>query len=134
MSLHSGKGYLSAKKHRSRVCDCQPRTVFLESWSLKNRTYIFETTLKGNFRLRAGCSIINHIFHLKKNVSYMFRCHSPISSHPLPLPQSPKFRSIHLCLFCCLTYRIIITIILNSIYNVLVYCIGVFLSGLLHSV
>ena len=28
------------------------------------------------------------------------------SSHPLPLPQSPKVCSIHLCHFCCLTYRI----------------------------
>ena len=34
----------------------------------------------------------------------------------LPLPQSPKDCSIHLCLFCCLTYRIIVTIFLNSIY------------------
>ena len=34
----------------------------------------------------------------------------------LPLPQSPKDRSVHLCLFCCLTYRVIITIFLNSIY------------------
>ena len=49
-------------------------------------------------------------------VLYMFQCHSPKSSHPLPLPQSPKLCSIHLCLFCCLTYRVIITIFLNSIY------------------
>ena len=32
----------------------------------------------------------------------MFQCHSPKSSHPLPLPQSPKVRSTHLRLF--LTY------------------------------
>ena len=38
------------------------------------------------------------------------------SSHPLPLPQNPKVCSIHLCLFCCLAYRVIITIFLNSIY------------------
>ena len=38
-------------------------------------------------------------------ILYMFQCHSPISSHPRPLPQSPKDCSIHLCLFCCLTYR-----------------------------
>ena len=25
---------------------------------------------------------------------------------PLPLPQSPKDCSIHLCLFCCLVYRV----------------------------
>ena len=49
-------------------------------------------------------------------IIYMFQCHSLISSCPCPLPQSPKDCSIHLCLFCCLTYRVIITIFLNSIY------------------
>ena len=33
-----------------------------------------------------------------------------------PLPQSPKDCSIHLCLFCCLAYRVVVTISLNSIY------------------
>ena len=37
-------------------------------------------------------------------VLHMFQCHSPKSSHPLPLPKSPKDCSIHLCFFCCLTY------------------------------
>ena len=45
----------------------------------------------------------------------MFQCHSPKSSHSRPLPQSPKDCSIHLCLFCCLAYRVIVTIFLNSI-------------------
>ena len=49
-------------------------------------------------------------------ILYMFQCHSPKSSHPRPLPQSPKDCSIHLCLFCCLTYRVIVTIFLNSTY------------------
>ena len=35
---------------------------------------------------------------------------------PSPLPQSPKVCSVHPCLFCCLTYRVIVTIFLNSIY------------------
>ena len=35
---------------------------------------------------------------------------------PLPLPQSPKDCFIHLCLFCCFSYRVIVTIFLNSIY------------------
>ena len=48
-------------------------------------------------------------------ILYMFQCHSPKSSHPLPLPQSPKDCSIHQCLFCCLVYRVIVTIFLNSI-------------------
>ena len=39
-------------------------------------------------------------------IIYMFQCHSPISFHPHPLPQSPKDCSIPLCLFCCLTYRV----------------------------
>ena len=116
---------------------------------------------------------------------YMFQCYSPKSYHPCPLPQSSKDCSIHLCLFCCLTCKVIVTIFLNSIYmryyTVLAekaitphsstlawkipwmeepgelqsmglyrvghdwnnlaaaaaaaaYCIGVFLSGLLHSV
>ena len=34
-------------------------------------------------------------------ILYIFQCHSPKSSHPLPLPQSPKDCSIHQCLFCC---------------------------------
>jgi len=49
-------------------------------------------------------------------ILYMFQCHSPKSSHPFPLPQSPKDCSIHLCLFCWLAYRVIVTIFLNSIY------------------
>ena len=49
-------------------------------------------------------------------ILYMLQCHSPKSSHPLPLSQSPKDCFIHLCLFCCLSYRVIITIFLNAIY------------------
>ena len=49
-------------------------------------------------------------------ILHMFQCHSPKSSHPLPLPQTPKYCSIHLGLFCCLTYRVIVTIFLNSTY------------------
>ena len=40
-------------------------------------------------------------------------------NHPtlsLPLPQSPKDCSVHLCLFCCLGYRVIVSIFLNSMY------------------
>ena len=63
-------------------------------------------------------SCIEHrlAIHFLQNSIHMFQCHSPKSSHPLPLPQSPKVCSLHLCLFCCLTYRVIINIFLNSIY------------------
>jgi len=67
-------------------------------------------------------SILYHASNLDwRFVSYMLlyigpqQCQSPKSTHPLPLPQSPKDCSIHLCLFCCLAYRIIVTIFLNSI-------------------
>ena len=49
-------------------------------------------------------------------IIYIFQCHSLKSSHPHPLPQSPKDCSIHLCLFCCLTCGVIITTFLNSTY------------------
>jgi len=42
-------------------------------------------------------------------ILYMFQCHSPKWSYP-------KDCSIHQCLFCCLVYRVIVTIFLNSIY------------------
>ena len=35
---------------------------------------------------------------------------------PSPSPKESKDCSIHLCLFCCLAYRVIITIFLNTIY------------------
>ena len=49
-------------------------------------------------------------------VIYMFQCYSLKSSHPHLLSQSPTVCYLHLCLFCCLEYRVIITIFLNSIY------------------
>ena len=66
-------------------------------------------------------SILSHALNLdwwfiSHMIIYMFQCHSSISSHPRPLPQSPKDCSIHLCLSCYLAYRVIITIFLNSIY------------------
>ena len=48
-------------------------------------------------------------------VIYRFQCYSLKSSHPCLFPQSPTVCSLHLCLFCCLTYRVIIIIFLNSV-------------------
>ena len=53
------------------------------------------------------------LFHM---IIYMFQCYSLKSSHPCLLPQSPKVCSLHLCLFFCFPYRVIITVFLNSIY------------------
>ena len=52
---------------------------------------------------------------------------------PLHLPQSPKDCSIHLCLFCCLAHKVIITIFLNSIYicvSILYWCFSFWLTSL----
>ena len=40
-----------------------------------------------------------------------YNSHSPKSSHPLPLPLSPKVWYTHLCLFSCLAYRVVIGIV-----------------------
>ena len=50
-------------------------------------------------------------------IIYMFQCYSLRSSHSCLLPQSPTVCSLHLCLFCCLIYRVIVAIFLNSIYR-----------------
>ena len=55
-------------------------------------------------------------------ILYMFWCHS-LKSSPLPLPQSPKDCFIYLCLFCCLTYRVVITIFKFHIYFDRIYMI-----------
>ena len=48
---------------------------------------------------------------------YMFQCYSVKSSHPRLLPQNPKDCSLHLYLFCCLAYRVIITIFLSFFFS-----------------
>ena len=65
-------------------------------------------------------------------IIYMFQCYSLRSPHPHLLPQSSKDCSIHLCLFCCLTYMVIITIFLNSIYMhyILYWCFSFWLTSL----
>ena len=49
-------------------------------------------------------------------IIYTFQRYPLKSPHPHLLPQSPKDCSLHLCLFCCFAYRVIVTIFLNSIY------------------
>ena len=49
-------------------------------------------------------------------VTYVFQCYAVKSSHPHLLPQSPKVCSLHLCLLCCLIHKVVVIIILNSIY------------------
>ena len=58
-------------------------------------------------------------------IFYMSQCHSPKSSHPLPLPQSTKDCSIHQCLLLSRTQRYHYHLSKFHIYA-LVYCIGAF--------
>ena len=70
---------------------------------------------------------------ISRMIKYTFQCHSPKSSHPRPLPQSPKDCSIHLCLFCSLASRVIVTFFLNSIYiciSILCWCFSFWLTSL----
>ena len=56
-------------------------------------------------------------------ILYIFQCHSPKPSHPLPLPQSPKDCSIHLCLLLSCIQGYCYHLSKFHIYA-LVYCIG----------
>ena len=49
-------------------------------------------------------------------VIYRFQCYSLKSSHPCLLPHSPKVCSLYLYLFCCLLYRVVVTVFLNPLY------------------
>ena len=62
-------------------------------------------------------------------IIYVFQCYSLKSSHPCLLSQSPTVCSLPLCLFCCLTYRVIITTFLNTIcINIPYWCFSFWLT------
>ena len=64
-------------------------------------------------------------------VIYMFQCYSLKSSHPHLFLHSPKVCCLHLCLFCIQGHCYYLSNF--NIYE-LIYCIGISLSDLLHSV
>ena len=72
--------------------------------------------------LPSAPALSTHLMHpnwagdLSSLIVYLFQCCSLWTPHPHLLPQNPKFCSVHLCLFCYLTYRVIVTNFLNSIY------------------
>ena len=74
-------------------------------------------------------------------VTYTFQCYSLKSSHSCLLAHSPEVCSLHLCLFCCFAYRVVVTVFLyftthtrthtHTHIHALIYCIGVSLSDVL---
>ena len=69
--------------------------------------------------LSSQCTSPEHLSHASNlgwwSVSplrvYLFQWYSFRTSNPCLLPQSPKVCSVHLCLFFCFAYRVIITIV-----------------------
>ena len=66
-------------------------------------------------KLPVSCIKPGLAIHFLHDVTHVLMPFSQIIP-PIPLPQSPKDCSIYLCLLCCLTYRVVVTIFLNSIY------------------
>ena len=82
------------------------------------------TTLPSNPSGSSQCTSLDHpvscikpglVINFTYDNIYMFQCYSLRKFHPYLLPQSPKVCSLHLCLFCCLTYRVIVTIFLKCL-------------------
>ena len=71
---------------------------------------VLEHQLWGPGFMHRTCT--GHVSHM---IMYTFQCYSLKSSHPHLLPLSSKVCSLHLCIFCCLTYRVIVAIFLNYI-------------------
>ena len=98
--------------------------------------YLLPHTIPQGHPSAPALSILYHASNLdwrfvSHMILYIFQCHFPKSSHPCPLPQSSKDCSIHLCLFCCLAYRVIVTIFLNSIcVSILYWCFSFWLTSL----
>ena len=88
-------------------------------WSFSFSTLVLPMNIQDWFPVRLiGLSHASNLDwrSISHMIIYMFQCYSLKSSHPHLLPQSPRVCSLHLCLFCCLLYRVIVTIFLNSIY------------------
>ena len=77
--------------------------------------YPFGLSKSTSFEFPDSCIELALVIYFNM-VIYMFQCYSFISSHPRLLLHSPNICSLPLCLFCCLAYRIVITVFLTSLY------------------
>ena len=115
-----------------------------------NQPWVYMCPLRPPHPIPLGCPsalALSALFHasnldwssISHMVIYMFQIYSLKSSHSLILPQSPKVCSLHLCLFCYLAYKVIVTIFLNSntiskckciCINILYWCFPFWLTSL----
>ena len=113
ITLHHCSGFCHALTWISHGCTCAPHPEPPSHFPPHTIPLCYPSAPAPSILYHASNLDWQFISHM---ILYMFQCHSPKSSHPRPLPQSPKDCSIHLCLFCCLAYRVIVTIFLNYIY------------------
>ena len=64
-------------------------------------------------KLPVSCIEPGLVIHFLYNIIHVLM---PFSQIIPPHTQSPKDCFIHLCLFCCLAYRVVVTIFLNSMH------------------
>ena len=98
--------------HLRRVYTCSPSWALLPPPSPYHPSVSSQCTSP---KLPVSCIEPGLAIHFLYDIIHVLMPFSQIIPH-LPLPQSPKDCSIHLCLFCCLAYRVVVTIFLNSIY------------------
>ena len=115
ITLQYCSGFCHTLTWNSHGCTCVPHRTCEPS------SHLPPHPISQGYPSVPGLSTLSHALNLDwRSVShmiiYMFQCYSLKSFHPLLLPQSPKHCSIHLCLFCCLAYSVIVTIFLNPIY------------------
>ena len=98
--------------HPPRVYTCSPSWTPLPPASPYHPSGSSQCTSP---KLPVSCIEPGLVIHFLYDIIHVLVPFSQIIPPTTP-DQSPKDCSIHLCLFCCLAYRVIITIFLNSIY------------------
>ena len=113
ITLQYCDGFCPASTWISHKCTCIP-----QSWNPlphSSRPYPSDFSQSTGFLCPIPCFELAFVIYFTYGI-YMFQCGSLKSCHPRLLPQSPKICSLHLCLFCCLAYSIVITAFLNFTY------------------
>ena len=115
--------------HPPREYTCSPSGTLLPPPSPSHSSELFQFTSPEH---PVSCIKPGLAIHFTYDITHVSMPFSQ-SSHPHPLPQSPKDCSRHLCLFCCQAYRVIVTIFLLSIYiyiSILYWCFSFWLTSL----